>query len=74
MCGISRDAQPLLLEDDTWSSRTYYAFPVRTDVGAHKDEEMKELRNIISLYEEVINGQENRLRKLQASKYFSFCK
>lgn len=50
-CGVSRGAQPLLLEDDTCGPLTYYAFPVGMDGSAHKDEEMKKLRNIISLYE-----------------------
>ena len=62
----------LLLEHDTCGLLTYYAFPFRTDGGAHKEEEIQKLRNIISQYEEVINDQEEKLRKLQVSNYFSF--
>ena len=41
------------------------------DSGAHKEEEIQKLRNIISQYEEVINDQEEKIRKLQVSNYFS---
>ncbi len=40
------------------------------DGVAHKEEEIQKLRNIISQYE-VINGQEEKIRKLQVSNYFS---
>lgn len=35
------------------------------DGGAHKEEEIQKLRNIVSQYEEVINHQKEKIRKLQ---------
>jgi len=44
------------------------------DGGAHKEEEIQKLRNIVSQYEEVIDHQKEKIRELQASNYFSFYK
>ena len=41
------------------------------DGVGHKEEEIQKLRNIISQHEEVINGQEEKIRKLQVSNCFS---
>jgi len=67
-------AHSLLLEDDTGGSLIYYAFPLRRESGFPQSEEIKKLKNIIPLHDDVIKEQQNRKRKLKFSKYFLFYK
>ena len=57
----------LLLAVYSCNSHTYYTFPFRTDGVSPQGEEIKNLKNIISLREDIISDQENRKRKLNVS-------